>query len=193
MTREKPHPPGSKIVVGVTGSIACFKTAALVSRLVQLGHRVDVVMTGAATRLVTPHTFRALTDRPVLTDLWAAAPESRMGHLSAVDTAALLVVAPATANFLGKCASGIGDDALTTTVLACRAPILLVPAMNPAMWSNPIVQRNVKTLEDLGYHRVGPETGRLAEGVRGIGRMSEPKTILREIERILGAPPDRRR
>jgi len=180
---------GRKLVIGITGSIACYKAAFLVSRLVQEGHEVHVVMTECATRLVTPHTFRALTDRPVLTDLWQETPEYRMGHLAAVDAADLFVVAPATANFLGKCAAGIADDALTTAILACRAPVLLAPAMNPAMWANPIVQSNVKRLKELGYAFLGPEEGRLAEGVLGVGRMSEPEALLAEIRRLLALPP----
>jgi phosphopantothenoylcysteine decarboxylase/phosphopantothenate--cysteine ligase len=186
----KQHP--AKIVIGVTGSIAAYKTAFLVSRLVQLGHEITVILTRAACNLVTPHTFQALTDRPVITDLWESMPATRMGHLAATDAADLFVVAPATANFIGKCSAGIADDALTTSVLACTAPVMIAPAMNPAMWANPIVQNNVKLLEGIGYVFVGPEKGRLAEGIVGIGRMSEPETLLDEIVRRLpSAPPSR--
>ena len=174
-------------VVGVTGSIAAFKAAALVSQLVQRDYDVTVILTESATRMVTPATFQALTRGPVLVDLWASVEANPMGHLESTDHTRAFVVAPATADFIGKVACGIADDALTTSILACTAPVLIAPAMNPRMWANPIVQRNVKSLEDVGYEFLGPVEGRLAEGVTGMGRMMEPEEILAAVERVAGA------
>jgi len=175
----------TRVVVGVTGSIAAFKAAALVSKLVQRDLDVFVVLTRAACRLVTPDTFQALSGHRPLLDLFEAVDDAHMGHLSVVEGASLLVVAPATANFIGKCAAGIADDALTTAVLAAPCPVLVAPAMNPRMWENPAVQENVRRLRDRGYRFAGPEEGRMAEGVTGWGRMVEPHTLLGEIEGLL--------
>ena len=185
MTTPTPHESRGRIVVGVTGSIAAIKAPLLVSQLVQHDYEVIVILTDAASKMVTRATYQALTGGPVIADLWSEIGDTHMGHLEAADDADLFVIAPATANFLGKHAAGIADDALTTALLACVCPVLIAPAMNPRMWDHPFVQRNVATLRDLGHHFIGPEEGRLAEGVVGEGRMTEPAEILDEIERLL--------
>jgi len=191
---------GREILVGVTGGIAAYKTAHLVSLLVEEGAAVSVVMTEHAQRFVGPLTFRTLTGRPVHTDLFAegaydadstspaeaAGGLRRAGHIALADRAEAAVVAPATANAIGKLAAGIADDLLSTVLLALRVPVILAPAMNEAMWNHPAVQANVETLRRRGVRFVGPEEGRLACGTEGLGRMAEPETILAEIVAILG-------
>lgn len=177
-------------LVCVTGGIAAYKTAALVSHLVQDGCRVTVAMSRNARRFVGPTTFRALTGRPVLTSQWHAADPGAMEHLRPTETADLVVVAPATANLLGKLAGGIADDLVSTLLLAADCPILLAPAMNRRMWAHPAVQRNVAWLRDHGCVLVGPEEGWLACGEVGPGRMSEPETLLAAIRKqLLSRPP----
>jgi phosphopantothenoylcysteine decarboxylase/phosphopantothenate--cysteine ligase len=174
-----------EILVGVTGGIAAYKTAALVSRLVQAGAGVSVMMTGPATRLVGPATFQALTGRPVHTDLWAPPEACRADHIALADRAHLVVVAPATANAIGKLAAGIADDLVSTVLLAISVPLVLAPAMNVHMWQHPAVQANVETLRTRGVRLVGPEEGWLACGVEAHGRMAEPETIVAEIVKAL--------
>ncbi len=182
---------GCRVVICVCGGIAAYKTAALVSQLVQEGCRVTVAMTRAARRFVGPTTFRALTGRPVLTSLWdgGETPEPRGGdegpggrtamrHLGPTEDADLVVVAPATANMIGKLAGGIADDLVSTLLIGAACPVLLAPAMNARMWQHPAVQRNVAFLRNSGFQLVGPEEGWLACGVVGHGRMSEPETLL---------------
>jgi len=176
---------GRCVVVGVTGGIAAYKTASLVSLLVRREARVRVVMTENATRFVGPLTFQTLSHNRVITDLFLSAEEWDSQHVVVARWAEALVVAPATASFLGKIAGGISDDILTSTVLATRAPVLLAPAMNGAMWRHPAVQRNVKTLQEMGYSLVGPAEGRLADGTTDIGRMSEPPEIFEALAGML--------
>ncbi|HET6442265.1 MAG TPA: flavoprotein [Phycisphaerae bacterium] len=176
---------GREILVGVTGGIAAYKTADLVSRLVQQGAAVSVVMTEHAQRFVGPPTFQALSCRPVYTDLFAEGAYDA-DHIALADRAEAAVVAPATANAIGKLAGGIADDLLSTVLLALRVPVLLAPAMNEAMWNHPAVQANVETLRRRGVRFVGPEEGRLACGTEGPGRMAEPETILAEIVAVFG-------
>jgi phosphopantothenoylcysteine decarboxylase/phosphopantothenate--cysteine ligase len=176
---------GREILVGVTGGIAAYKTAHLVSRLVQKGAGVSVVMTEHATRFVGPLVFQTLTHRPVYTDLFAEGTYDA-DHIALADRAEAAVVAPATANAIGKLAGGIADDLLSTTLLALRVPVILAPAMNVAMWEHPAVRANVETLRRRGVRFVGPEEGRLACGIEGLGRMAEPETILAEIVAVLG-------
>ena len=183
---------GREFLFGVTGGIAAYKAAMLVSRLVEAGARVSVVMTEHATRFVAPLTFQTLSGRPVGTDLYAP-PEGFMSeHLALADLAEAAVVAPATANLLGKLAHGIADDLLTTVLLALEAPVVVAPAMNVRMWAHPAVQANVEVLRQRGVHVVGPEDGRLACGVKGKGRMAEPETILKVITEILSRRPKRK-
>ncbi|MCK4850102.1 MAG: bifunctional 4'-phosphopantothenoylcysteine decarboxylase/phosphopantothenoylcysteine synthetase, partial [Phycisphaerae bacterium] len=157
----------------------------VVSRLVQKKAAVTVAMTDSATRLIGPPTFRALTSRPVYTDLWAQEISADIEHISLADRADLVVVAPATANILAKMAAGIADDLVSTTLLAVEGPVLLAPAMNVRMWSNPATGHNVEILKQRGHILVGPESGWQACGHVGIGRMAEPQTIVQAIEKIL--------
>jgi len=177
-----------RIVVCIGGSIAAYKSCDLVSKLVQAQHEVDVVMTTAAERFVRPLSFAALTHRPVFTDAaWfegAGGARSPADHLHATEKADLLVVAPCTANLIGKFAHGIADEIVSTTVLGASCPVLLAPAMNYRMWGNRRVQANVQTLRADGFEFVGPESGYLAEAESGPGRMSEPADIAATIERL---------
>jgi phosphopantothenoylcysteine decarboxylase len=169
---------GYEVLVCVCGGIAAYKTAALVSALVQDGCGVTVALTRNARRFIGPTTFRALTGRPALTSMWRRELETGMAHLAASETADLIVVAPATANIIGKLAGGIADDLVSTLLLGADCPVMLAPAMNPRMWRHPAVQRNVELLRGVGVALVGPEEGWLACGVEGVGRMSEPDAIL---------------
>ena len=183
---------GREVLVGVTGGIAAYKTAMLVSRLVEAGAGVSVVMTEHATRFVAPLTFQTLSGRPVGVDLYEP-PEGFMPeHVALADLAEVAVVAPATANLLGKLAHGIADDLLTTVLLALDAPVVAAPAMNVRMWAHPAVQANVEALRERGVHLVGPEEGRLACGVKGKGRMAEPEAILEAIAAVLSKRPRRK-
>ena len=172
------------IVVGVTGSIAAYKAADLVSRLVRESYEVHVIMTESACKLVTESTFFTLSRNPVITSFWEL-PEWRPGHISLAEKAALLVVAPCTANFIGKLANGIADDALSTYALSHSGKILLAPAMNTAMWKNPAVMRNCEILNERGVLLAGPGKGRLACGTEGEGRMLDPEKIIVEIARLV--------
>jgi len=174
-----------EIVVGVTGSIAAYKAAELVSRLRQRGAAVTVVMTQAATRFVQPLTFATLCDRQAITDLFAPPGDYEAEHITLAQKAELAIVAPATANLLGKVAAGIADDALTTTLISLQCPVLIAPAMNYRMWENPAVQRSVATLCELGYRIVEPEAGWLACGERHVGRLADLNTILTAAEAAL--------
>ena len=180
---------GTEILLGVTGGIAAFKAAALVSRLAAAGAGVSVMMTEAAAKLVSPQTFYSLSGRPVRLSLWSD-PQSAHPHIAAGRDAQIFCVAPATADVMAKAAAGIADDLVSTTILAFDGPILLAPAMNRVMWSKPATQRNAAQLKEDGFYFVGPEIGRLSCGDEGIGRMAEPGAIQRAIEDILakGAP-----
>ncbi len=173
------------IVLGVTGGIACYKAAELVRLLVQDGFAVRVIMTKAATEFLTPLTFQTLSGYPVATDLFSLTQESEIGHINLADQADLIVVAPATANIIGKIANGIADDLLTTVVVATTAGVLLVPAMNVHMYQNRILQQNITKLRELGYHSMEPAEGYLACGYEGRGRLPEPEEILEQIHGLL--------
>lgn len=177
---------GKNIVLGVTGGIAAYKSADLASRLVKAGALVDVVMTAAATEFVRPLTFQALTHRPVALDMFSLLQETEIGHVSLGQRAALMIIAPATANTIAKLAHGLADNLLATTALACRGPILIAPAMESGMWDNPATTVNMETLRRRGFHVVGPESGRLASGGYGRGRMSEPEILLDAARWVLG-------
>jgi phosphopantothenoylcysteine decarboxylase / phosphopantothenate---cysteine ligase len=177
---------GKHIVLGVTGGIAAYKSADLTSRLVQTGALVDVVMTAAATEFVRPLTFQALTHRPVALEMFSLLQETDIGHVSLGKRADLMIIAPATANTIAKLAHGFADNLLTTTALACRAPLLLAPAMESGMWDHPVTLANVDILRRRGVQTVGPESGRLASGGHGTGRMSEPSAILEAARWVLG-------
>jgi len=177
----------ANVVLGVSGSIAAYKAPDLTSKLVQAGHGVDVILTRAAQHFVRPLAFAALTHRPPLTDRVWVRGDRPHDHLALVGGAALLVVAPSTANLLGKFAHGIADDVLSASYLAAPCPVLLAPAMNVRMWEHPRVRHNVETLRGDGVSFVGPEPGWLSEGEEAMGRMSETSTILVRIEALLAA------
>ncbi len=177
------------ILLGVTGGVAAYKAVDLAGKLTSAGAGVKTVMTEAACRLVGPKSFEAVTQSAVFTTIWSTPEEYKISHIALIDWADVIVVAPATANIIGKIANGICDDMLSTILCACwplvkSAAVLLAPAMNNNMWANPAVQHNVKTLEERGFQFVGPVEGRLACGTEGIGRMSEPQDILDAIENI---------
>jgi len=175
---------GRELLIGVTGGIAAFKTAALVSRLVQAGAGVSVVMTRSATRLVGPKTFEALTRRPVATKTFGRGAHP---HIELAEAAEVFCVAPATANILAKAATGLADDLLSTTLLSFAGPILMAPAMNARMWEKPAVQRNVERLRGDGVILIDPEEGYLSCGTRGPGRMASPERIFEAIAEQLEA------
>lgn len=169
---------GRHVVMGVTGGIAAYKACEVVSRLKKLGADVDVIMTENAAKLVAPLTFETLSARPVSVDTFSRTASWDVRHISLAQKADLMLVAPATANLMAKLACGIADDMLTTTLLATKAPILLAPAMNTGMWTAEATQQNLRTLIARGVRTVGPDSGRLACGDSGAGRMSEPEAIV---------------
>lgn len=173
------------IVVGITGGIAAYKSADLVSRLKKAGAQVICIMTKSAEEFITPLTLRTLSQHPVYTDLFAEPVEWKVEHIAVADQADLFIVVPATANILGKVCHGIADDFLTTTIMATRAPVLFAPAMNVNMYENPITQANIQRLTELGYYFVEPGTGLLACGYEGKGRLAEPEDILEAAEYLL--------
>jgi len=186
-----PNPLNNKtIVLGVSGGIAAYKACDLASKLRQAGAEVTVVMTEAAQRFVTPLTFQSLVHRPVITSLWTPVEEWEIEHITVAQRASIAVIAPATANIIGKLACGIADDFLTTFVLATRAPILICPAMNCDMYANSAVQTNIDILKKRGFHFVEPEEGVLACGDVGKGRLASVETILDQIVSILSPRQD---
>ena len=178
---------GRRIVVGVAGGIAAYKAAELVRALVKGGAEVRVVMTDAAQRFITPLTLQALSQHPVATDTFDLTQEATIGHITLADQAELLVVAPATADVIARLAHGLANDLLTTVALACRAPVLLAPAMNVNMWRHAATQANLRTLVERGVHTVGPDAGELACGWVGEGRMMEAAEIAAACAQLLGA------
>ena len=178
------------IVLGITGSIAAYKAADIASKLVQAGARVEVVMTESAARFVTPLTLRSITGRPVVTSMWELDSEFSIEHVALAEAADVVVIAPATANTIAKLAGGIADDMLTCTVLATRAPVIVAPAMNDNMYTNPVTQDNLARLKSRGFVVVGPGYGRLASGKQGTGRLAEVSQILGTIKQVLGRSGD---
>lgn len=176
-----------KIILGVTGGIAAYKSPDLVRRLIERGADVQVVMSRGAQQFVTPLTFQAVSGKPVRTDLWDDAAEAAMGHIELARWADEIVVAPATAEFLARLAHGFADDLLTTLCLATTAQITLAPAMNRQMWANPATQANVRTLRERGVRLLGPDAGEQACGEVGVGRMVEPARIAEEVFTVRGA------
>ena len=175
------------VVLGVTGGIAAYKAADLVSKMARRGMQVHVIMTRAAREFVTERTFLTLSRQPVTTSLWET-PEWKPEHVALAQEADLLVIAPCSANMLGKMAHGIADDALSTYILAHEKPVIVAPAMNPAMWRHPAVQANVGILRERGARFVGPAEGEVACGAPGPGRMSEPEEIAAAVAELLGQP-----
>jgi phosphopantothenoylcysteine decarboxylase/phosphopantothenate--cysteine ligase len=185
MPKKKSNLSGLNILLGVSGGVAAYKAVDLASRLTTGGAKVNTIMTENACRLIGPKSFEAVTNSAVYTTLWNTTQEYKISHINLADWADIVVVAPATANIIGKIANGICDDLLSTTLCACWAkPTLLAPAMNNNMWTNAAVQRNIKAVKGVGFKLIGPEKGRLACGTEGIGRMSEPQDILEAIEKI---------
>lgn len=168
----------STVVLGVTGSIAVYKALDVASKLVQSGLSVRTIMTENATRFVAPLSFESITHHRVLTSLWEEQSDMDISHIRLAHGAAVVAVVPATANVIAKCALGIADDALTATLLASSAPLLLAPAMNTSMWTNAATRQNVSLLRERGAHVVGPESGYLAEGTTGEGRLAETSEIV---------------
>jgi len=179
--------PGREILLGVTGGVAAYKSAELVSRLVQSGVSVTVVLTRSAEQFIGATTFEALTGRPVYRDLFSPQEHHQGEHIGLARRAELMVVAPATADFLAKVAHGFADDLLSTLTLTITCPLLVAPAMNSEMWQKPSVRRNVETLRADGVHFVEPGSGWLSCGQIGPGRMAEPPEILGRINTLL--PP----
>ena len=182
---------GYEVLVGVTGGIAAYKTCEVVSRLVQRGAGVTVAMTRSARKFVGAITFQALSGRRVLTNLWHDDRPGDVQHIALTGAADLLVVAPATANVIGKIASGIADDLLTTLVISAGSPVMLAPAMNERMWANRLVQRNVRILQESGYVFVGPSSGWMACRTVGLGRMAEAAEIIDAVANLLKTNPPR--
>ena len=177
---------GRRILLGVTGGIAAYKAADLASKLTQAGALVDVVLTEAAARFITPLTFQALTGRPVYSDLWTPTAETALLHVALAEAAELVVIAPATADFIARQALGLANDLLSALCLATRAPVMIAPAMDAQMWAHPATQENVERLRQRGVEVVGPAYGRMASGLEGWGRMVEPEALLGHIRRALG-------
>ena len=176
---------GKRILLGMTGGVAAFKSCELARRLRRVGADVRVAMTEAATRFVSPVTMQALTGQTAWTDLWDARVPDNMGHIELTRDRDLIVVAPATADFMAKVAHGLADDLLSNMALARRCPLLLAPAMNVEMWENPATQRNVRTLRGDGVLFAGPVAGDQACGETGLGRMLEAEQIAEEVEAAL--------
>ncbi|MBM3156594.1 MAG: bifunctional phosphopantothenoylcysteine decarboxylase/phosphopantothenate--cysteine ligase CoaBC [Chloroflexi bacterium] len=181
---------GKNVVLGVTGSIAAYKAVDIASKLTQKGLAVDVVMTKAAQQFVTPLSFRSITHRPVVADMFDLASEYSVEHVALAERADVMVVAPATANSIAKMAAGIADEILYSTVLATRAPVIIAPAMDVGMWQNPVTQENVNKLRSRGFIIVGPGYGRLASGLVGMGRLVDNEEILGTIYHVLGRKGD---
>ena len=181
---------GKKVVLGVTGSIACYKAVELCSKLTQAGALVDVILSSGGAKFVTPLTFRSITHRPVVTDIFDLESELSLEHVALAQRADVVVIAPATAHTIAKLALGLADHPLTTTVLATTAPVVVAPAMDAHMYDNPATQENVAKLKGRGVTVVGPERGHLASGLSGWGRMVEPAELLGHIAAVLGRNGD---
>jgi phosphopantothenoylcysteine decarboxylase len=178
---------GREILLGVTGGVAAYKAADLASRLVQAGAKVSAVLTPAAKQFIGATTFEALTGRPVYSELFAPQEHFQGEHIGLARRAELIVIAPASADFLAKAAHGLADDLLTTLMLAATCPFVAAPAMNADMWAKPAVQRNVQQLRADGWQIVDPGDGWLSCGQIGPGRMAEPAEIVERVQRVLKA------
>jgi len=174
------------VLLGVTGSIAAFKSVSILSRLVQAGADVDVILTEAAARLVTPLSFQAITAGSVLTGMFTPQPDAHIPHVALAERADVLLIAPATAHTMAKLSLGLADNLLSATALSTRAPLLLAPAMESGMWLHPATQEHVTRLRERGVAFVGPAAGHLASGASGVGRMAEPDVVLGALRLLLG-------
>lgn len=175
---------GKNIVIGVTAGIAAYKTVEIVNRLKKAGATVHVIMTKAATEFVTPLTFREISGNPVLSDMWAEPKKWHVEHIAIASLADAFLIAPATANTIGKLANGIADNMLTTTIMATKAPVILAPAMNSNMYLNGIVQKNINILRGFGYIIIEPDNGLMACGSEGPGRLPEPSVLVKRISEL---------
>ena len=197
MPEKSSNLEGLNILLGVSGGIAAYKAVDLAGKLTAAAANVNTVMTEAACRLIAPKTFEAVTNSAVFTSLWNSCGQHKVtdpaarepSHIKLADWADIVVVAPATADIIAKIANGICDEILSTILCACWPLIkagqtLLAPAMNDNMWTNPAVQNNVKTVQEMGFQLIGPEKGRLACGKNAIGRMAEPQDIYKAVEKI---------
>lgn len=178
------------VVIGVSGGIAVYKTLDVISRLRKLGVSVNVIMTKSATEFVTPLSFQSLSQNYVVCDMFEDPKTWDVEHISLAKRADLFLIAPATANIIGKIANGIADDMLTTTVMATKAKVLIAPAMNTNMYENPILQGNINKLKELGYNFVEPKSGRLACGDTGKGKLASPETIVDEVVKLISKDQD---
>jgi len=178
------------IVVGVTGGIAAYKGAEVVSRLIKLGAEVHVIMTASAQKFVAPLTFQTLSKQRVITQMWEEPKEWEVQHVALADKASAFLIVPATANIIGKIAHGIADDMLSTTVMAASCPVVIAPAMNVHMYANPIVQENITKLANLGYNFVGPGDGMLACGYTGKGRLADVEQIVDKLVAVVAGKRD---
>ena len=181
---------GKTVLLGVTGGIAAYKAAALTSALIKLHANVEVIMTQNATQFISPLTFEQLSGRRVIVDTFDRNFPHQVEHISLAQRTDLVIIAPATANVCAKLAHGLADDMLTTTVLACRCPKLIAPAMNTNMYENPITQDNLQTLTKYGWEVIAPVSGRLACGTIGAGKLPEPETLIEYILRHIAFPHD---
>lgn len=175
----------SRILLGVTGSIAAYKAADIASQLTKAGHSVTCILTKEALEFVTPLVLRTLSKNPVISDLFAEKEGWQPGHIQLADDADLFLIAPATANVLAAMANGFAHDALTAIALATRAPILIAPAMNGKMWQHPATLKNVETLRGYGAQFIDPAEGLLACGYEGVGRLAEVDTIIQAVADLL--------
>ena len=174
------------IAIGVTGSVACYKALDLIRGLRRLGASTEVVLTKEAEEFIKPILFQTLSGQKVVTaDLFRLPEEWDAAHISLAEKADLVLVAPATANIIGKVANGICDDMLTCAICATKAPVLFAPAMNDGMYNNKIVQENIAKLKKLGYHFTGPVKGKLACGAEGLGHIQDPEVIIKEVRNLL--------
>jgi phosphopantothenoylcysteine decarboxylase/phosphopantothenate--cysteine ligase len=182
---------GNKVIVlGVTGSIAAYKAAEIASQITQAGAKVNVILTEEAVKFISPVTFRAITGRPVVTEMFDLASEFSIEHVSLAKAADVVVIAPATANAIAKLAAGIADDMLCCTVLATKAPVVIAPAMETNMYNNPVTQDNLHKLRIRNFVIIGPTTGWLASGKEGLGRLADIDDIVEGIRHVLGKSGD---
>ncbi len=175
---------GKNVVLGVTGGIAAYKACEIISGLKKIGANIDVIMTRSATEFITPYTFQSLTGNPAIVNMFQSPKYWDMEHISLAQKSDILLVAPATANIIGKVAAGIADDMLSTTIMASNRPVVFAPAMNTKMYENPAVQQNIQTLIKRGYHIIPPKGGILACGDEGQGKLQEVSVILEELQKI---------
>ena len=178
------------IILGVTGSISCYKSVDLASKLMQLGANVYVILSGPAQQFVSALTFTSITHLPVVTEMFNSNSKFSVEHVALAEMADIVIISPATANTIAKLAHGLSDDSLSTTVLATKAPVIVAPAMDANMYENPVVQSNIRILEELGYSMAGPAYGRMASGIEGWGRLLETQDLISHINLKLGENGD---